>query len=109
MALEDAPAIAALLRATVGKTCGDTPFVIHPTLMSAAEDMRKAQGVIIDWRLDDGIDALEAGVLDYLKQRGIPHVVFTSCPDWVPREVQCKVIDKSEVKRLVDVVADWLD
>lgn len=108
VAVEDSVAMQKLLAHALAGVLGDVLLVTHDTMMSAAADVPNASGVIIDWRLADGVTASDAGAVRLLRRRGIPFVVFTGSPNDVPDDIGCPVIDKSEIGRLVELVRVWL-
>lgn len=57
--------------------CRNSTVIQHHNLHDAVKDVRDADLVIVDWNLSDGLNAQECGVLDFLKRKQIPHVVFT--------------------------------
>ena len=72
--------------------------------MSAVRHLPDVDAVIIDWVLEDAVDAESSGALDKLSELGIEYCIFTERPDKVTRWAR-QVIHKLER----DGLENWIN
>lgn len=98
--VEDSKTDSLLLKINLEKWFPQLEVKVCPTWMSAVTSIREASFVIIDWNLEDGVNAQESGVFKLLNKLNTPHVVFCGAPEFLPSNLSCEVISKFDANQL---------
>ena len=101
--VEDSASSAKLGRQILEDLYPGIPIVVVTNWMDAVKHIAGSVLIVIDWVLDDGVTAQDAGALDLLKDLDIPHFIWTGTAV-TKDKVGCPVVKKKNGEELIHAV-----